>query len=66
MTDDKKLELLDNIEFSAWDKIGHWKLLEELIRPLELIERCQRIRANLKRVAIEYETPRTPDGEWIK
>ena len=48
MTDDEKLAKLDNIEFGAWDKIGHWKLLEKLLTPLELIERCQRIRANLQ------------------
>ena len=77
MTDDEKLVALQVCEDDAWggvidaandlnDGRNFLSIDSKVGEELEFIECCQRIRANLKRVAIEYETPRTPDGEWLR
>ncbi len=49
MTDDERLALLDNVEFGAWDKLTQpWRYLRDTVDPLDVIERCQRIRAGLR------------------
>lgn len=72
MTDEEKLTILDNIEFGAWDKLsGNWTWLSDTLIPLKAIERCQRIRANLKDqfvpfpVTKVYSEPGMVTGEWI-
>ena len=53
MTDDEKLEFLDNIVIEAWERIrctdsslfGHREVWEQAI---EVIERCQRICAHIE------------------
>ena len=58
MTDGEKLAILDIEEQAAWDICdGHSGINDDplLIRQLEIIERCQRIRENLLR-------SRPPDG----
>lgn len=53
MTDEEKLTLLDRVEHTAWlytnDHVWRWNAggEEHGIQALEVIERCQRIRANL-------------------
>ena len=54
MTDDEKLKRLDELELSVWDSLDvGWSgddlkaHDQELTTDLEIIERCQRIRANI-------------------
>ena len=56
MTDDKKLELLDDWEQKGWVTVGNSNsAVDTLKNALEVIERCQRIRANLKDKSCKLE-----------
>ena len=48
MTDDEKLALLDVSENDGWVLLEHAETSDAGIHALDIIERCQRIRANLK------------------
>ena len=45
MTDDEKLELVDKLENERWEDFYKY---DDFLITLEIIERCQRIRANLQ------------------
>jgi len=50
MTDDEKLALLDEGESDAWTYLSvEHPVVEKALPALEFIERCQRIRAGLKK-----------------